>query len=85
MFCSFGPNPLILRIYGTANVIYPHHDTWTQSIEQFSQKTNARNMFEVQIESVQTSCGFGVPIYEFDSQRQKLLVKKDQDMLLKYW
>lgn len=85
MFCSFGSNPLILRIYGTANVTYPNHEDWSASVKQFSRTENARNIFEVQIESVQTSCGYGVPIYEFVSQRDRLIVKKDQEELAKYW
>ncbi|MET9329596.1 hypothetical protein [Tsukamurella sp. NPDC003166] len=29
----------------------------------------ARNIFDVDVDLVQTSCGFGVPLYEYDGQR----------------
>lgn len=29
----------------------------------------ARNVFDVAVDLVQTSCGFGVPLYEFEGQR----------------
>lgn len=88
MFCSFGAKPLILRIYGTADVIHPYDDNWPTSIHHFQKTKGGRNIFKVHIESVQTSCGYGVPSYDFNHQRDRLLKwedEKDTSEIQKYW
>tara|TARA_B100001059_G_scaffold229674_1_gene262603 strand:- start:1619 stop:2167 length:549 start_codon:yes stop_codon:yes gene_type:complete len=72
MFCSFDKQPLILRIYGSAEVIYPDHPKWPELIRLFPEYTGARQIFDLQIELVQTSCGFAVPFYEFKAERDTL-------------
>ncbi len=61
MFGAFEGDHLILRVYGTAQVIYPRHDEWTELYELFPDYAGARNIFKMNIELVTTSCGSGVP------------------------
>lgn len=72
MFCSFGPKPLILRLYGTAEVVHEKDSEWQGLLTAFANPLGARNIFTMDIDSVQTSCGYAVPEYEFLNQRSRL-------------
>lgn len=61
MFCSFQGDALTLRVYGTANVIYPRDDEWSELYSMFPDYAGARNIFKLDIDLVTTSCGTSVP------------------------
>ncbi|MGC8697401.1 MAG: hypothetical protein ACP5Q0_02920 [Halothiobacillus sp.] len=61
MFCSFEQAPLILRTYGQARVVHPRDAAWAQLYALFPNHPGARQLFDLNINLVQTSCGFGVP------------------------
>lgn len=69
MFCAFTGKPLILRLYGTARAIHVGEAEWTELIALFLPMAGARNVFDVDVDLVQTSCGFGVPLFEYREQR----------------
>ncbi|MCB0013125.1 MAG: pyridoxamine 5'-phosphate oxidase family protein, partial [Anaerolineales bacterium] len=69
MFCSFDKAPLILRLYGTAQTVHQRDDAWSELYAHFPDYLGARNIFDVTVESVQTSCGFAVPFMEFAGER----------------
>ncbi|MEO1308470.1 MAG: pyridoxamine 5'-phosphate oxidase family protein [Pseudomonadota bacterium] len=69
MFCAFTGDALILRTYGTATVLHPHDDGWTEAYAAFPDYPGARNIFDLRIEAVQTSCGTGVPLMDFRAGR----------------
>ncbi len=73
MFCDFQNKPLILRIYGQAKTIHPRDAEWDGLSGHFKDFPGARQVFDMQIDSVQTSCGFGVPLFDFVGERSKLL------------
>ncbi len=73
MFCSFAGPPLILRIYGQGRPILPGDPSWTDAAAHFELLPGTRQIFEIQIESVQTSCGYGVPIMELKKERPTLV------------
>jgi len=88
MFCSFGKVPLILRLYGTAEVIHPRDDKWEALIHEFPTYIGARQIFELNINLVQTSCGFAVPYYELTGERptlDKWAEKRGREGVEKYW
>ncbi len=72
MFCSFEKRPLILRLYGTGKAIHPRDAEWASLFAQFDPIPGARQIITMQVESVQTSCGFAVPFYEFQGERNAL-------------
>lgn len=78
MFCSFMGNPLILRVYGSAKAVYPGDPEWEALKNEFPEMAGARQIFDVAIESVQTSCGYAVPLYEYVEQRSRLLESAEQ-------
>jgi Pyridoxamine 5'-phosphate oxidase len=73
MFCSFTDKPLILRLYGQGKVVSPGSPQWDHLIDRFTDLPGKRQLILLQIESVQTSCGYGVPIYELQTERSTLL------------
>lgn len=88
MFCAFEGAPLILRLYGQAKVVH-HNDTeWEVLYSKFEPIPGARQIFDLNVDSVQTSCGFGVPYYSYVGEREALndwAIKKGEDGLKKYW
>jgi hypothetical protein len=72
MFCSFGRQPLILRLYGTAREIQPGDSGWDELIALFAPMPGARQIFDMAVEMVQTSCGYGVPLMQFEGDRPLL-------------
>ena len=73
MFCSFEGEPLILRLYGRGRVILPTDRQWGELAPQFQTIPGERAIVLLEIESLQTSCGFGVPLYRFEGQREDLV------------
>lgn len=69
MFCAFEGAAMILRVYGTARVVHPGVDDWSKLAEGFSDMAGARQIFDLRIDLVQTSCGTGVPIMTHAKQR----------------
>ena len=69
MFCAFDGDALILRVYGTASVLHPRDKGWDAALADFSAMAGSRQIFDIEIDSVQTSCGTGVPIMPFEAQR----------------
>jgi hypothetical protein len=73
MFCAFAGNPLILRLYGHARAIHRHDADWETSYALFNPLPGARQIFDMQVDLVQTSCGMGVPLYEYMGDRKQLI------------
>lgn len=73
MFCSYEKKPLILRLYGRAELIYRNNNKWKDYISFWGETKEMRQIFELNIESVQISCGFSVPFYEYKGERHTLM------------
>ncbi len=87
MFCSFDENPLILRLYGRGEVISSKIDRFNTLHSLFPNIPGERQIILLNIESVQTSCGFGVPVYEFKEDRETLIdwaAKKGESGIKQY-
>ena len=72
MFCAFDRPALILRIYGQGRAILPQDARWDELAAQFTPLPGTRQIFEFDVDSVQNSCGWGVPFMTFDRERQTL-------------
>lgn len=87
MFCALAGKPLILRLYGTARAIHPDDAEWADLVALFPPMRGARNIFDLSVDLVQTSCGFGVPLFEYQDQRTLMddwASKKGEDGLQAY-
>lgn len=69
MFCSFDATPLILRLYGKGFTVLPNTPEWEQYAPHFEVYPSTRQLVVADIDLVQTSCGFGVPQYEYANER----------------
>ena len=88
MFCSFVREPLILRLYGSARTVQPGDADWTELTAYFPRLPGARQVYDVEVDLVQTSCGYGVPLMETVGQRDLMdswATKKGPDGLAAYW
>jgi len=88
MWCAFEAPPLILRVYGRARVIHPDEPEWADCTAALPAAPGARQYFDVEIERVLTSCGYGVPLYRFEGERSTLTrwaEKKGEAGLRDYW
>lgn len=88
MFCAFDGDPLILRLYGSARVVHRKDADWADLFALFEPLPGARQIFDLSIDLVQTSCGFGVPNFEYAGDRDTLnewATKKGGDGIRQYW
>ena len=69
MFCAFEGEPNILRLYGKGRPVLPDQAEWAEVAAHFHLYPNTRQIFVFEITRVQTSCGFGVPLYDYQSER----------------
>lgn len=72
MFCAFENPALILRIYGRGRPVLPQDADWDRLVAEFSVLPGTRQIFDIAVESVQTSCGWGVPVMQFERERETL-------------
>jgi hypothetical protein len=88
MFCAVEGPPLILRLYGKARVVHHNDPDWAALYAHFRPLPGARQIFDLAIDGVQTSCGMGVPLYDYKGERGQLEAwaeKKGETGLRDYW
>ncbi|MCY4403656.1 MAG: pyridoxamine 5'-phosphate oxidase family protein [Candidatus Poribacteria bacterium] len=88
MFTAFEDNPMILRLYGTAKAIHTEDAEWQLLFPLFPPIPGARQIFDLNIDLVQTSCGMAVPLYDYVGEREQLnrwAAKKGKEGLKAYW
>lgn len=69
MFCAFDGPPNILRLYGKGYTVLPGHGEWKDLSAHFSLLLSTRQIIVANVYNVQTSCGFGVPFYQYTGER----------------
>ncbi len=88
MFCSFSGAPLILRLYGKGEVVHQSSEKWKDLSTSFEKFPGARQIIVLHVESLQTSCGFGIPFYEYQQEREQLIdwaQNKGDEGVNRYW
>ncbi len=88
MWCSFDARPQILRAYGRATVVHAGAPGWTDLAAQLPALPGARQIFDLAVDLVQTSCGYAVPLMELQAPRPTLLdwaERKGPDGVAAYW
>jgi hypothetical protein len=87
MFCSFEKEPNILRLYGKGVTVLRGTAEWEKYASSFKIYPSTRQIIVAHIDMVQTSCGFGVPLYEFAGDRDihfEWAEKKGEEGLREY-
>jgi hypothetical protein len=72
MFCSFEGHPLIVRLYGTGRVVRPRDPDWQELHVEFPTLPGERQIIVLEIESIMTTCGFAVPLFDYRGDREQL-------------
>ena len=88
MFTAFKDSPMILRLYGNAKVIHPKDAEWKELYSQFNPLPGARQIFDLEVDLVQTSCGMGTPYFDYVEDREHLNEwgkSKGAEKIEKYW
>ena len=89
MFCAFEGKPRILRLFGRGRVVRPGEGEWERLRVEFPpEMPGARQIVDIEVDRIQTSCGYGVPLMDYQGQRETLVDwanKKGPDGLAEYW
>ena len=88
MWCSFGPRPLILRAYGHARALHLDHAEWPTLSALLPDQPGARQIVDVTVDLVQSSCGYAVPQMAFTAESNVLrdwAIAKGPDGVADYW
>jgi predicted pyridoxine 5'-phosphate oxidase superfamily flavin-nucleotide-binding protein len=73
MFCAFQGPPNIFRLYGQGRVVEAHEAEFAALTENFTNCENARSIIVVEVTRVTDSCGYGVPLFQYEGEREQLL------------
>ncbi len=87
MFCSFEGAPNILRLYGKGFAVLPGSEDWKIYACHFKIYPSTRQIIVADIDLVQTSCGFGVPLFDYAGERDihfEWAAKKGEEGLREY-
>jgi hypothetical protein len=88
MFCSFDAAPLILRLYGRGRAVRRQDAAWAELRRHFPELPGERQLIVLDVDAVQTSCGYAVPLFDYRGERDTLArwaEKKGAAGLVDYW
>lgn len=88
LWCGFGARPLILRAYGKAVAHHRSSPQWTALAPQLPDLPGTRQIIEMTVDLVQTSCGFAVPVFDAPQERPVLrdwATAQGPEGLRSYW
>ncbi len=87
MMCAFEGPPKIYRFYGKGSVLEPHDIGFKELLERFPAQPTCRNIIRIDVDRIVDSCGFGVPYYDFKSDRPSLTnyyENRTEEQILEY-
>lgn len=73
MFCAFDRPALIMRLYGHGAAVLPQDERFAALAAQFPAMPGVRQIFRIAVDSIQTTCGWGVPEMELTRERRTLI------------
>jgi Pyridoxamine 5'-phosphate oxidase len=91
MFCAFDGAPMILRLYGRGRCLPKGTDAYAALLASaFSgeETPGARQIVVLDVDLVQSSCGYAVPLFDHVGERDTLrnwAVRQGEDGLAEYW
>jgi hypothetical protein len=87
MFCAFDGKPLIVRLYGRGEVLPTGEPEADALLPRFGPHPGTRSVIRVRIDRVSTSCGYGVPLLQYEGERdqlRKFAQRRGADGLVEY-
>ena len=88
MWCGFEQRPMILRTYGKARTLHPRDADFADLNAQFPLSHAARQIYDLSVDLVQTSCGYAVPFMDYAGERDvlaKWAEDKGPEGVATYW
>tara|TARA_R110002094_G_scaffold117647_8_gene113252 strand:+ start:59 stop:613 length:555 start_codon:yes stop_codon:yes gene_type:complete len=88
MWCGFEKRPMILRAYGSARTLHPRDADFADLNAHFPANDGARQIYDLTVDMVQTSCGFAVPYFDHAGPRdtlEKWTEDKGPEGVATYW
>lgn len=91
MFCATEGPPLIMRLYGQGRIIHRESKEYAELLaERYNSNPplGARQMVRLDFNLVQTSCGYGVPLFDYKEERPQMdswALAKGVDGIEAYW
>jgi Pyridoxamine 5'-phosphate oxidase len=91
MFCAVEGPPLIMRLYGLGRVIRRNSAEYAELLASHfanEEPLGARQMVRLDFDLVQTSCGYGVPLFQHEGERDSMdrwAEAKGADGIKAYW
>ena len=78
MFCAFEGAPKIVRLHGQGEVLEPHLPEFNQLRPRFPDLPGVRSVIRINVQRISDSCGFGVPRYKYQVERDALTKYAEQ-------
>ena len=72
MFCAFQGPPNIFRLYGVGRVVEPNQAEFAELADNFPGYDHVRSIIVVEVDRVTDSCGYGVPRFKYEGEREQL-------------
>ena len=72
MFCAFERTPRIIRLHGQGEVLEFGHPDYSKLIKLFPDNIGTRALIRVKLVRIADSCGMGVPVYNYNKERDDL-------------
>jgi len=91
MFCAVEGPPQILRLYGKGRAIRRGSEEYARLLSDHFADTEplgARQMIRLDFDLVKTSCGYGVPLFDYRQERETMdrwALAKGEDGISSYW
>jgi hypothetical protein len=79
LFCAFEGRPLILRLYGQGRVVEPGDGDWDALVARFPVYPGVRSIILVDLDRIADSCGYAVPLYEYQGERSQLIANAENN------
>ncbi|WP_309383656.1 pyridoxamine 5'-phosphate oxidase family protein [Cerasicoccus frondis] len=87
MFCAFEGSPKIMRFHGKGVVHELGSEGYAELLPQFEDIAGARSIIVVDVKRISDSCGWGVPLYDYQADRdtlRKASEKEGPDGMVRY-
>jgi hypothetical protein len=72
MFCAFDGPPRIVRFHGRGEVFEAGAAGFDELAARFPQYPSARAVIRVDVSRIADSCGYGVPLYRYEAERDHI-------------
>ncbi len=78
MFCAFDGAAKIVRLHGRGEVLEAGSSAYGELAGRFPELPGARSIIRVTVKRVSDSCGYGVPVYRYEQDRDTMVKWADR-------